>query len=170
MKNFIDTTTQQHYAFDDDVLVTEENGIYAFATANGLALSDLPGTLQPLSDEAAAPALSSLKAAKKIEINVWRRAAIGAGVSFGGHTYDSDEASRANLAGALSAFQAGVPVPAGFTWRTSDNQDVAMDLPTLAGLAGAMIDHVDAQYRHSWALKAQVDAATDTAGVDAVVW
>lgn len=114
--------------------------------------------------------LAAAKSSKKGQINAWRAIAIDAGMTFAGHNYDSDDVSRANLTGAVAAFVAGVPIPAGFTWRTSDNQDVAMDLPTLIGLAGTMIDYVNTQYAHSWQLKAQADAATTVSAVEAITW
>lgn len=103
-------------------------------------------------------------------VNQARDVAISAGVSWGSLAWDSDAASRANLTGAVSAFQAGVPVPAGFSWRTKDNADVPMVLTDLLGLAAAMLVHVNGQYEKSWLLKAQIDAATTPAEIDAVTW
>lgn len=46
MQTFIDTATEQPYAFDDDVVATDENGVYLFHTAGGATLTT-PSTLQP---------------------------------------------------------------------------------------------------------------------------
>lgn len=47
MQFFIDTTNQQVHALDNDVVVTETNGVYSFATAADIPLAALPTTLQP---------------------------------------------------------------------------------------------------------------------------
>ena len=47
MQYFQDTATQQVYAFDPTVKVTDTLGVYSFATAAGVALAGLPTTLQP---------------------------------------------------------------------------------------------------------------------------
>ena len=47
MQTFIDTTTQKVYQFEDDVVVTDTNGVYSFTTATGVKLASLPTTLQP---------------------------------------------------------------------------------------------------------------------------
>jgi hypothetical protein len=118
----------------------------------------------------APPPLTSIKEAKKVQINAWRKQAIDAGVAFNGVMFDSDDISRANLTGVVAAANAGIPLPEGFTWRSADNQDIPMDLAALVGLAGTMLAHVNFQYAKSWTLKGVVDAAADAAAVDAVTW
>ncbi len=46
MQNFIDSKKGAVYAFEDNVQVDCEAGVYSFRTAAGEAL-DVPGTLQP---------------------------------------------------------------------------------------------------------------------------
>lgn len=122
-----------------------------------------------------AVSLNNAQTAQKALINTWRENAIATGVIWNGYTWDSDRLSIANLASAVAAFQAGVPVPTGFTWRTQDNQNVPMAMADLVSLAGAMIGYVNSQYAHSWALKTAVDAITDTsaagiAAIEAITW
>lgn len=106
----------------------------------------------------------------KARINMAREEAVAAGVSYAGNLYDSNERSRENLTGTVAAMEAGVPLPAGFTWRTADNKDVPMTAQDLVGLAGAMLQHVNAAYVKSWELKAKIDAATSKEEIEAVNW
>jgi hypothetical protein len=50
MQQFIDTKTKIIYAFDDDVIVVNKNGIYSFKTPDGIQIISnppLPITLRP---------------------------------------------------------------------------------------------------------------------------
>lgn len=47
MQTFIDTVTNKVWQFEDDVIVTDTNGVYSFKTATGMPLSNTPTTLQP---------------------------------------------------------------------------------------------------------------------------
>lgn len=105
------------------------------------------------------PTLEEAKASKRRQIDAQRDQQIDSGVSFAGHVFDSDQRSRDNLTGAVSAFSAGVPIPEGFTWRSADNQNIPVGMPELLGLSGAMLLHVNAAYSTAWARKAAVDAA-----------
>lgn len=116
------------------------------------------------------PTLDELKATKKREIETARDAAIDAGVSYSGYAWQTDKQARENITGTLTAVVAGVPLPADFTWRTEDNQDVPMDAAGLTALAGTVLAHVNTQYQQSWTRKAEIDAAADAAAVVAVVW
>jgi hypothetical protein len=116
------------------------------------------------------PTLDDLKTAKTDEINTARAEAINAGIEHNGHRWQTDKTARENITGTLSAVNAGVQLPAEFTWRTEDNQDVPMDATWLTALAAAVLAHVNAQYTRSWALKAQTDAATTAAEVQTITW
>ncbi len=110
------------------------------------------------------------RAAKGKLINRDRDSAIDGGVSCGVNVFDSDDVSRNNLTSTVAAVQAGVPLPAGFTWRSKNDQDVPLDAAGLIALAGAMLGHVNLQYQKSWNLKAQVAAAVTVAELDAITW
>ena len=114
--------------------------------------------------------IDAAKTLKRMMINQWRTEAIDAGVEYAGVRYDTDAVSRDNITGTLTAVQAGVPLPDGFTWRSEDNQDIPMTVGNLAGLSAVVLAHVNTCYQRSWALKAEVDAAETVAEVDAVVW
>lgn len=114
----------------------------------------------------AGPSVDELRAEARARANAARERAMELGVSWGGETWDADLRSRANLTAVLAAISAGVPLPPGFTWRTLDNRDVAMDAGELRQLGAAMLEHVNGCYRRSWALKAAIDATPDPAAVD----
>jgi hypothetical protein len=120
--------------------------------------------------EALPVGIQTLRNRKKSKINGSRETAINAGVIYNDQTYDSDDRSRANLTATVSALQAGIPLPQGFTWRSADNQDVPFDAADLIGLAAAMMEHVNTQYQKSWALKTTVSAAASVEALDAIVW
>jgi hypothetical protein len=47
MQYFKDSATGNYWAFDEDVVATEQNGVYSFATAAGMPLGKVPATLAP---------------------------------------------------------------------------------------------------------------------------
>lgn len=114
----------------------------------------------------APPTLEQLKEIKRSEIRKDRDISIAGGVVFNNVAFDSDQRSRDNLTGAVAAFTAGVPLPANFVWRSADNQNIPMDMPSLVGLAATVVSHVNTQYAISWQRKAAVDAATTPAEVE----
>jgi hypothetical protein len=114
--------------------------------------------------------LATRKTVALFQLTDNRDAAIASGVDHAGHLWDSDERSRANLTATVAAVAAGIPLPAGFTWRTADNQDVALTSAELLALGAAMLAHVNTCYQRSWALKAEINAAASAAEIDAVVW
>lgn len=118
---------------------------------------------------------AELKAQKRAWVAQKREEVINSGITFEGHTYQTDARSRENVSGLVAAIGAAVPLPANFTFRDANNNDVAMTSTTLAELGGAMIAHVNTAYQTSWTLKAAVDAldensATLQAELDAIVW
>lgn len=87
-------------------------------------------------------------------------------VSFLAHTFDNDDVSRANLTGLLNLIRDGMPLPNGFTWRSSDNQDIPANAGFLRGLAMALFVYRTKCYQTSWAIKAALEAAEDPTLID----
>ena len=114
--------------------------------------------------------LSQLKEQAAAAITAQCAAAIDGGFRFEGHRYDSDLVSRTNIIGTATGVQAGIPLPDGFTWRTSDNQNVPIDGPGVIMLGGALLEHVNTQYAISWHLKSLIDAATTPEEIEAISW
>lgn len=115
---------------------------------------------------AAGPTIEERRAVAIARVNAMRDRAIGLGVEWAGHRWDSDARSRANLTGAVVAVSAGVPLPADFAWRTADNVDVRLGPAPLVELGAAMLAFVNACYARSWALKAEIDAAEAPEAID----
>lgn len=114
--------------------------------------------------------LIELKSLRAADITAASLAAIEAGFEFAGHRYDSDLISRTNIIGTATGVQAGIALPEGFTWRTSDNQNVPMDGAGVIALGAALLQHVNQQYAVSWQLKAEIEAATTAEDVAAITW
>ncbi|WP_157664832.1 DUF4376 domain-containing protein [Bordetella genomosp. 9] len=133
-------------------------------------LSVKSGALSSDEPEYPAPPLESVKQTQAERITEACLRAIDSGFDYGGHRYDSDLVSRTNIIGTATGVQAGIPLPAGFTWRTSDNENVPLDGPGVIALGAALLQHVNQQYALSWQLKAQIEAATTAEEVAAISW
>ncbi len=101
-------------------------------------------------------------------VNAMRAIKLAAPVSYNGNTFDNDLEARDNVMGMLSAIQAGLPLPPGFTWRTSENTNVPASAAFIIGLAGAMLAHRNACYQKSWTLKAAINASGSPLSIDVV--
>lgn len=113
--------------------------------------------------------LSEVKAAKLAKLESARDAATVLDVTALGSTWQADERSQKLLSSAITLASAGAPLPA--VWRDTANNDLQVtSLGQLVTIAGAMAAQTQAAYGKSWTLKAQVNAATTSAAVDAVVW
>ena len=110
--------------------------------------------------------LAAMKAERQAQVNALRDAKMAAGVTWDGNVYDSDIISRANLTSTVSSVSAGLTLPVGFSWRTSDNANVAMDSADLNALAQVMLDHVNACYGASWSHKDAIEALATPAAID----
>lgn len=108
-------------------------------------------------------AFESSKAAKKASIDAERDRQRYSGVTYNGVCFDSDPVAAGNLAGWTAAVAAGIPVPAGFTWRSQDNRDIPFTSADILGLAAAMVAKTTACYQRAWQLKALVDQIADSA-------
>jgi hypothetical protein len=85
-------------------------------------------------------------------------------------TYQASTASVDNLTQMLLAFQASQTVPEGFYWVSEDNTQVSFTYADMQALANALGTQGAAMFVQLQTLKGQVNAATDVAAVQAVVW
>lgn len=99
-------------------------------------------------------------------VNAIRDTQIQTGVMYNGHAWDTDDLSRSNIVGTVSAINAGIPLPVGFVWRTQDNQNIQMAAADMVGLGAAVLQYVNSVYGYSWQLKAQLAAAADPSTID----
>jgi hypothetical protein len=113
--------------------------------------------------------LSEAKTARRAAITAARDSACQADVVVTGRTWQADARSQQMLASAITLGSAGLPLPA--SWRARDNSNMPVSsLADLLPIAAAIAAQTHAAYEKSWALKAQIDAATTTAQVEAVRW
>ncbi len=114
--------------------------------------------------------LDQVKMLARQNIDAARESAIASGVTYAGNPFQSDPESVRNVNGVLGAINSGLALPAGFTWRTTDNRDVPFTASDVRALAGIMFSHGWEIYNKSWALKSQIMAAQAEADVQAVKW
>jgi hypothetical protein len=115
------------------------------------------------------PTLVTVKATKIKQIESSRDAAILLDVTALGTQWQADDRSQKLLGDALTLATAGLPLPS--VWRDSFNNNLAITgIGQLLAIAGAMAVQTQSAYAKSWTLKAQVDAATTLAEVNAVTW
>ena len=112
--------------------------------------------------------LSEVKAEKIAQIEAAYIVAMQQPVTYMGTTFQADAASQDILTKTLVTLNATGSVPAAFWWRDANNNNVAMSLAELNGLAGAMLNQGWAAFQTRVARKDAVTAATSTAEVDAV--
>jgi len=95
------------------------------------------------------------------QINALRTRKIEGGVVFRGNAFDSSERSRCALAAVAARTAVADPgLPAGFAWRSSDNQNIPMTKADVLAFHAAMTDWIYANYKASWDHKAAVQALT----------
>ena len=183
MQNFIDSKTQQVYAFEDDVRVTNANGVYAFAAASGVPL-DVPTTLQPYTPPpapapTAAQILAQAQTTQSAALTSACAAAIVAGFASSAlgsaHTYPSQPTDQTNLIGAVTASQSpGLPSTWACNFWCADSSGAwAFRSHTAAQIQQVLADGLAAREALSTKLAglvAQVQAAATTAAVQAIVW
>lgn len=114
--------------------------------------------------------LSAAKDRKLAWINMYRERVLASGVVYNGYQFDSDALSVQRLTAVATAVNAGIPLPAGFTWRSAANVDVPMTGQDIIALLATMMGRADEVYKTSWAKKQQIEAATTQAEVEAVTW
>ena len=108
------------------------------------------------------------------EVSAWAKAkregAIASTVLFNGTNFDCDRVSIQNLLGIVVAVSAGIPLPAGFVWRSADNVNVPMTVPNLIALGGLMLGNVNAAYAKAWAIKDNFRKTNPKQTADKLVW
>ena len=113
-----------------------------------------------------AATLEQLKARKKDEINQERERRNELPIEYQNNTWDADPQSQRNVSAWMTTLAAGATLPAGFTWRSYNNQDVAADEAFVNGLGAAMTVRGTQLYQTSWVKKAEVDALTTVEAVN----
>lgn len=119
-----------------------------------------------------AKTLAEAKADKRIEINFRRNMDEMGGFPFMGKDFDSDQLAVSRITVAVQAAQAAVAAGAPFTidWTAKDNSQISLTAAQLIGMPVALATHANALHMKAHGLKAQIDAATTVAKVEAVKW
>jgi len=85
-------------------------------------------------------------------------------------TYQADPGSISNLQAAIAGCSKAQATPVGFYWVAADNTQVPFSFADLQGLAAVMFGQGAVAFQHLQTLKAEVTAATTSAGIAAIVW
>lgn len=116
---------------------------------------------------------------KRAAIEDWRKAAEAAGMpwTFPGDIEDvvqlRDERDIANVNGRVTAaliLQAGAVTGPVLEFRAESNTTHQMTAEQMIGMGMGVSAFLASNYQKAWALKAQLDAATTTAEVEAIAW
>lgn len=138
-------------------------------TPCGIGWDYVGGVFTELVVPPTAEALAAAKARQRQLIEQARDAARHANVTALGTEWQADALSQNLIGQAITLAQAGLLPPP--VWRDAANNDVAItSVFDLLQIAGAMAAATQAAYAKSWRLKAEIDAATTLAQVEAVQW
>ncbi|PRC92682.1 DUF4376 domain-containing protein [Solimicrobium silvestre] len=120
--------------------------------------------------------MADIQARACAAINVKRDAVIAAfdQFTYNGVVYDGDVLAQANIQMTIDVITAGIPLPANFEWRASDNSMHPMAAADVISMNAARLvaqaTLVFATYSTSWTLKAQINSATTRQQVEAITW
>ena len=117
-----------------------------------------------------AKVLAQAKATAKAKMASAREGQIASGVAYGGKNYQSDPLSVRNILGVQARINAGFPLPAGFSWRTTDNVDIPFAAADVNNLADVVVQAGWAAYEHYRDRVAQIEASATVDEADAVEW
>lgn len=152
---------------ESKIVVTDDGQTTEYTTPESylLAYPDRPEDVDAVFNRPQ-PALADVKAAKLMQIEQDRDAAIAATVTVHDRPWQASKIDVDNLSQELLTVQAGVPMSP--IWRDADNSDMVLtDVAQLVVIAAAMKMQKLLAYQTSWTRKAAVNAATTNADVDA---
>lgn len=105
--------------------------------------------------------LAALRESKLAEARRHTRMIQRQAVDYAGSSFDNDPGGVASLQSRLYQVSQGRELPAGFTWRTTDNQQVPADAEFLSGLLLAIENYNYSVLLKSWAAKSSIQQALD---------
>lgn len=116
--------------------------------------------------------LDEVKADKRQQINGARDTAEQSGFDYLGKRLDSDQVSVARITVVVQAAQVAIAAgqPFEVTWTAQDNSHLVMDAQQVVGMPIALATNANTLHQRAAQLKAQIDAATTIAEVEAVNW
>jgi two-component system alkaline phosphatase synthesis response regulator PhoP len=101
--------------------------------------------------------VDEVKEKRRNEITALRDRKLARGVLFKGVEFDSDERTRLNLTAMAAKLAGSGSVPAGYAWRSTDNQVISMTKKDILAFHSAVEDWVYRTYRASWDHKDALD-------------
>lgn len=118
----------------------------------------------------AADKFAQAKASAHAAVNRLRDQKETEGFEYLGKIFQSDERSVARIYGAVQTAQAALAAgqPFEIHWATEDNSIVELDAEAALGMSVALAMHSNRLHQHGRALKAQIDAASTQAELDAI--
>jgi hypothetical protein len=102
--------------------------------------------------------LSFVKKSRKLDVETQRDAVLFAGFTWKGIHFDSDQRAIQNIAGMAASVASGVPLPAGFVWRATNNTNVPMAENDVLDFGATLMDRIGRIYAVSWFHKGNIDA------------
>lgn len=114
--------------------------------------------------------LLTLRRKLSVRVNELRKAVIDGGCETHIGVVDTTENSRSNIAATYSLAVAAKisATPFEIVWRLRDNSEVTLDADGLILMGNQVFAHVDRAMRHSWTLKAEIEAAETVEAAEAI--
>jgi hypothetical protein len=117
-----------------------------------------------------APELETKKMTTKVSINILRAKEIAKGCTTLSGVVDTDEVSLRNI---MATYQTAVLAmiteqPFSTDWRLKNDTLVTLNAMDMIAIGNAVLGRVKLCYENSWALKEQIDAATDISELEQV--
>ena len=158
------------YTYKDNIY----NNLYDLSEAMGQDGTFIPRTISDTDlkqlgivvTEAEEP-IENIRARKIFELKRQRDAAEVEPVEYGGHLYDYDSKARDRIAAAIIALDVQGD-GAKISWTTADNEDAVVTAQDLRMIIAAVAVRSNALHTAYRAAKAQVEAASTAAEVEAV--
>jgi hypothetical protein len=113
-----------------------------------------------------APPLEELRERRKEAANSVSAIELQAGFLFDGNRYQFEERTERAIALRLAAIAAGLPWPAGFAWRTTDDKLVPMTAEQFQQFAQAALDHQQKTLRANWTIKDRIAKSRRPESID----
>ena len=109
------------------------------------------------------------RAAKWIDVKAWRAAAEFSPLTVGAYTFDANQESQQKIAGSV---QLALMAPITWTtdWTLTDNTVCTLTRAEMVNVGVALGQRTGAIYSTARALRVQIDAASTSAELAAIVW
>lgn len=116
--------------------------------------------------------LARAKVTRWSEIKRNRDLLEASGFPYLGKVLDSDERSVQRITTVVQAAQAAIGAGVSFSivWTCADNSTLALDAMAAIGMPVALAQYADQLHQTAKALRAQIEAATTVAQVEAIAW